>query len=193
MSYTKRFLAPKLKSFLDEELSPKIVNPVACFLEAAKACVGIVEEGGDNRGPMVEAFQSTIGGANGQSWCLSFIQALTAYVEDRFGVVSNLPLTELVAALWDKTPVEVRVTAENVQPGDLILWQYGATSKGHVGIVTNVLFKLLRTIEGNTSDSKEIDREGDGVYEKERSLIGTTNMHVLGYLRPAYNSLGAKS
>lgn len=181
-----RFLSERLKKYLDENTSLVIINPLSCFLESAIACVGIEEEGGDNCGPMVEAFQATIGGLHKQSWCLSFIQALTAYTEDRMGVKSNLPLTELVADLWDKAPMDSKFTLQDPGPGDLILWRYGETEKGHCGIIMKSSYKVIETIEGNTSNNLEIDRNGDGVYKKIRAKVGTTNMHVLGFIRPQY-------
>lgn len=184
-----RFLAPRLKEYLDDELSKAIVNPLSCFLEAAHACVGIMEEGGDNRGPMVEAFQATIGGACGESWCVSFVQALTAYVEERFGVVSNLPLTEHVLTFWDSAPKGSKFTdASKVQACDLILWHYMGTQNGHLGIVKTAPYGLFETIEGNTSPTGIVEREGNGVFEKTPSKTGTIHRPVLGFVRPEFTS-----
>lgn len=182
-----RILSERLKKFLDEELATEYESPMACFLDAADACVGICEEGGDNKGPMVEAFQVTIGGACGESWCLSFVQALTAYVEERYNLVSNLPLTELCMNLWQNAPKDSKFVKEKEpQPGDLVVWQYGNTSKGHVGIVTANAFRAIFTVEGNSSDSKNIDREGQGVFKKIRTKTGTTTMRLVGYVRPSF-------
>lgn len=189
MSLTKRFLSVVLKDFLDANLSTGTIEPLSCFLEAANACVGIMEEGGDNHGKMVEAFQATIGGAHGQPWCLSFIQSMIAYVEDRFNVTSNLVLTELCLKLLDDTNISDRFT--DPKTGDIVIWQYGETAKGHCGIVIKSDYKVINTIEGNTSPSVFVDREGDGVYQKTRSITGTSNMHVVGFIRPKFIDLAA--
>lgn len=68
-------------------------------------------------------------------------------------------------------------------PGDLILWQHGDTVQGHVGIVIAALQNGYLTVEGNTSDSLGIDREGDGVFVKLRPKGGTSKMKQLGFLR----------
>jgi len=182
-----RQLSPRLKTFLDEEIPQKIADPLELFLAAAEACVGIEEAGGDNKGEMVEAFQSTIGGAGGESWCLSGPQALAAYVEDRLNVACNLYLTEWVDELWRKTPKEYRLN--DPVRGCLILWRYGNTSKGHVEIVTADHYKVVSTIGFNTSPSGIVDREGDGVYAKIRSKIGTSNMQVIGYLKVEFQKI----
>lgn len=189
----KRFLSPKLKEFLDEELSLVIVNAQTCFLEAAQMCVGIEEEGGDNRGPMVEAFQATIGGVSGESWCLSFIQSLFAYVEDRFHVRVNLPLTEHCLTLWDKADKKYKVSkGKDPQAGDIVIFQYGDSQKGHAEIVTKFSKScpmVMEVIGGNTAQHRAVIREGQGVWQNIRSVKGTTNMHVVGFIRPEYTLL----
>lgn len=184
----QRFLSNTLKTFLDAEVLPT-TDPHKMILDAAFACVGIQEEGGDNRGKMVESFQATIGGANGEAWCLSFIQSLIAYVEDRLGLVCNLPLTEHVLTLWDRAPKTCRILEPDVRPGDLILWRYGTTTKGHIGIITQIHYKVVDTIEGNTSPRGIVEREGDGVYIKQRAIKGTSLMHIQGFIRPGFSSL----
>ena len=184
----QRFLSERLKTFLDAECNP----PKTCvelFLDAATSCIGIQEEGDDNKGEMVKTFQATVGGVCGEAWCLSFVQAITAYVEDRMGVVSNLPLTEHVLTLWDKTPKRARIAEKDIRPGDLILWRYGTTQKGHIGIILGAHYKVVTTVEGNTGPTGIVEREGDGVYKKIRARTGTTMMHVQGFLRPGFSSL----
>jgi hypothetical protein len=188
---SQRYLSERLKTFLDEKTSPVIVNPLVCFLESAHACVGVEEVGGDNRGPLVEAFQATIGGVEGESWCLSFIQALTSYTEHRFNVNSNLPLTEHVLTLWDRTHKDYKFDPKTHEPqaGDIVVWRYGKTMKGHAGIVIKYdasCPRVFNTIEGNTGPSGIVEREGDGVYKKVRAKSGTSLMQVVGFIRPIF-------
>lgn len=179
-----RFLSPRLKEFLDNEIPEKITDPTELLLKSAESCVGIMEEGSDNHGKMIEAFQATIGGACGESWCLSFVQSIIGYVEDRLGVSCDLHLTEHCLTLWDKTSKDSKF--KDPIPGDLVLWRYGETTKGHVGIVLKNDFKVISTAEGNTGPGGIVERNGDGVYKKIRAKIGTSNMHLLGYIRINY-------
>lgn len=186
---TGRFLSDRLKKFLDEQLSPSIVNPLSCVLEAAEACVGIMEEGGDNRGPLVEAFQATIGDVQRESWCLAFIQSLFAYTEDRFGVAFNVYPTEHCMTLWTKTPNDFRYIGTEPQIGDIVLWQYGDTQKGHCGIVMKNAYKVIETIEGNTSPGGNEEREGDCVAHKLEGKAGTIHRQIVGYVRPSFKQI----
>lgn len=184
-----RILSERLKSFLDGEILIAPETPQECLLQAARACIGIKEDGGDNRGLMVEAFQVTIGGAVGESWCVSFIQALIAYVEDRMGVICDLYETEHVLTLWNKSKNKFKFTAGDPLPGDIVCWQYGGTDRGHAEIIEKAHYKVIETIGGNTSPSGIVDRNGDGVYAKIRSKSGTSTMQMLGYIRPAFKKI----
>lgn len=196
---TKRFLSPVLQKFLDDALSSRTFqDPKNLLIQAALACEGVMEEGGDNRGRMVEAFQATIGGAVKESWCLSFIQAVVAYVEDRMGVRCSLPLTEHVATLWDKTPKTLRHQApEKAKPGDLILWVYMGerdgkrvrTSLGHVGLIIETNYGQFRTVEGNTTPTGAVEREGNGVAVKLPGWRGSYNRPIQGFVQLTFTPL----
>ena len=66
------------------------------------------------------------------------------------------------------------------QPGDQIFFR-GADRINHTGIVTEVTFTKVRTIEGNTSDGAEVIPNGGAVCDKEYSL---SNSRIDGYGRP---------
>jgi hypothetical protein len=182
----KRYLHARVKSHLDEEIPIKPDKPIDCLIQAALACDGIQEEGGDNRGKMVEAFQATVGGVNGESWCLSFIQALVAYVEDRYNASANIPVTEMCMNLWDHAPKKFKLIEEEPIPGDIIIWRYGQSMKGHCGIVIDNRGKpylTVTTIEANTSMGATVEREGNGVAQKTQSKKGLPQKHVIGFVR----------
>lgn len=168
-----------LAAFLDSK-NLQAAHPTQILVEAAQACVGICEVGGDNKGPMVELFQSAISRPLEQSWCLDFVQAMVSYVELKTGITSSLAATELVLNLWDCE----KGYSEVIQPqaGDIVIWQFKGTVHGHCGIVTGSDDTHWLTIEGNTSDSVDIDRNGDGVYEKRRQKGGSKTMLELGFL-----------
>lgn len=170
-----------LVEYLDAKIVTPNTSPVILLLQTAQACVGITEVGGDNKGPMVEAFQSSVGTPEAQSWCMDFVQALVAYVELKCGIQSMLPVSEGVLPLWDMAHEDLSPISPS--PGDLILWQLGATPHGHCGIVTGMDPSHYFTIEGNTSSAKEIDRNGDGVYSKTRLKGGSVTFRQVGFLR----------
>ena len=45
----------------------------ALLIATAQAFVGLGEEGGDNRGQMVELFLTEVGQPPGQPWCAAFV------------------------------------------------------------------------------------------------------------------------
>jgi hypothetical protein len=61
-----------------------------------------------------------------------------------------------------------------------------ATSSGHVGIVVGVNSDgSILTVEGNTSPGDVVQREGDGVWLKQRRYLNEPKgtMQVKGFLR----------
>lgn len=153
------------------------------FIDIAKKYIGTKESGGDNKGRQVEEFQKAIDGkAQGEAWCMAFVQFCIKQVEkEDLTVNSKIFKSEHCLTVWNKTPESQRLKIPEV--GCLILWQFGNTSNGHVGVVTCVGPTRVDTIEGNTGEGKGIVREGDGVYERNRSRAGSEEMKVLGYLK----------
>lgn len=177
-----RVLPDALKSFLDSKVDASLSDPTAIFMAAAQACEGVHNEGGNDRGPMVELFQSVVGKPCRQPWCLDFVQGMLAYAEARTGRASALPATELCMAMWNQGKGYGAVFSP--RPGDIILWRFGATIEGHCGIILSSDSLRYRTIEGNTSDTQEIERLGDGVWRKNRARGGSKTFVELGFLRP---------
>lgn len=154
------------------------------LVEVAKRYIGTKESGGDNKGAQVEAFQKAVDGkAQGEAWCMAFVQFCINKVEEETNetLKSKIFKSEHCLTVWNKTPVEQRLKVP--EPGCLIVWQFGKTASGHVGIVTAVGPTKVDTIEGNTGDGQGVVREGDGVYARKRSRTGTSDMKVLGFLR----------
>lgn len=149
------------------------------LLLTALSCLSITEERSDNRGEMVELFQSTIGKAEGEPWCLSFIQSCVAYVED-FGFKSGLFPSEHCLTVWTNS-----LCRRPIEPvaGDVVIYQMGDTTKGHAEIITQVFLNSFQTIGGNTSNVNGIDRDGDGVYRKIRARQTGEKFKTLGFLR----------
>jgi hypothetical protein len=190
-----RNIKPKMIAFLDKKLGDngaaieaiKRGDARTLMLQAALSCEGIREEGGNNRGPMVQLIQSTIGSANREAWCMSFVQTMIAYAEVKTGVKSPLVASEHCMTTWNKTPKTSRVKIAPL-PGAVIIWQHGKTTNGHTGFVIGADNKTILSIEGNTEsglNSKgEVEREGGGVWRCKRGLNGNGSMKVVGFLIP---------
>lgn len=138
---------------------------------------------GDNKGKEVEMFQKAVDGvAAGEPWCCAFIQFCIKQIEEKHKIECLVYKSEHCMTVFrNSSPKVVKVP----QPGDLIVWRMGNTAAGHIGIITKILPNgRVETIEGNTSDSTSVDRNGDGVFAKNRSLTGSDSMRVMGFIRP---------
>lgn len=158
------------------------------FIHAVEACVGIREEGGNNKGPMVKLIQETLGGADSEAWCMAFMQTCIAYAEVKTGIVSPIYPSEHCLTTWGSTPKKQRVKTFPAQ-GAIIIWRHGSGPAGHTGMFSESTDgKTMHAIEGNTegglSPTGAVERDGGGVYFTSRSMKGTGNMKVVGFLKP---------
>lgn len=163
-------------------------NARELFALALECCVGIREEGGNNKGKLVELIQKTIGDAERESWCMSFQQTGIAYVERKLGIVSKYPVSEHCLTCWQDAPAELRVHISPLR-GAIVIWQHGKTSNGHTGMVRQPpIGDSFNAVEGNTEGgfaaNGAIERDGGGVYYTHRSTNGNGDMRVKGYLKP---------
>ena len=190
-----RDIHPEMEKFLDSKLKDNGLAQHAIQVKdartvmrlAAEACVGIREQGGNNKGPLVSLIQDTVGNADHWPWCMSFVQTCIAYAERKTCVQSLVKAHEHVLSVWKLSPVKLRVTAENPLPGAIIIWQKGASASGHTGIVTSCGPAEMTAIEGNTESGisgKKVERDGGGVYHTRRNKKGTGEMRVVGFIAP---------
>jgi uncharacterized protein (TIGR02594 family) len=157
------------------------------LVQEAMKYIGITEKGGENKGSEVEEFQKAVDGkASGEPWCAAFMMFCLQQTEDLTGLSSEVFRSEHCMTVWNRSPQHLR--KEKPQSGCLVIWQHAGGSSGHMGIVKQVLDDgRMITIEGNTGGStsgSEIVREGDGVFEKNRSISGSDKMKVAGFLLP---------
>lgn len=191
---SSRIIKPKMVDYLDAKLAANglaqhaidIKDARLVFGLAAESCVGIREVGGNNMGPMVELIQSTVGRAEGEPWCLAFVQTCIAYAELKTGIKSPVIPSEHCRTTWEHTPKSARVQYRPNRYA-LVFWGYDGSSSGHVGIYLEGSFKhnkgvSFRSIEGNTNSDGA--REGDGVYYKNRDWMRTGNLIKLGFMKP---------
>lgn len=182
---------------------------MAALVELAKSQIGVHETGGENSGEIIEMYQRVIGRAEKEPWCIAFIQWCVRQIDLKFGGKTILLPTESSQMLWLKTPTSARIVKP--VPGCIVVWTKWTTvsagphkpfdptyvpqpkdiplSIGHGGIVVDPFQKegvdFVSTVEGNTSDSAGINRDGDGVFLKSRlEQITTGSMRTTGYLLP---------
>lgn len=163
---------------------------------SARLWVGMTEVGGNNRGQVVERFQRAVDGkASGEPWCAAFALFCVDMVDGLAAIIgggepSALYRSEHVQTIWLRSPETLRLPRP--QPGCMMLWQHWKggqpTQAGHIAVVAEVVDEhTVRTLEGNTGApmglGQGVEREGDGVYERVRSIRGTGPMRVKGFLR----------
>lgn len=185
-----RNIEQKMVNFIDAKLASNGLAQHAIntkdsrllFGLAAEACVGIRESGGNNMGPMVELIQQTVGRAEGEAWCMAFVQTCLAYAELKCGVRSPIFVSEHCRTVWQMTDQEQRVKISPLKYA-IVIWGKDGSSSGHTGIVIEAKKNShIMTIEGNTGSQDA--RDGDGIYYKKRDWLRTGSLVRLGFLRP---------
>lgn len=154
---------------------------------AMDACVGVREKGGNNRGPMVELIQKTVGAADREPWCMSLVQTCIAYAEKKTGAKSLIHPSEHCLTVWNETPKSCRVKKVPA-PNAIVIWRHGTSSSGHTGKMREWLGKSMKTVEGNSESgvtpTGAVVADGGGVYSNIRNVAGTGKMKVVGFLIP---------
>jgi len=190
-----RKIEKKMISYIDSKLEKNGAAQLAIeekdarllLSYALEACVGIRESGGNNKGPMVELIQETVGSASREAWCMSFIQTGIAYVEEKLGIKSPIVPGEHCLTVWKNTPKEQRVKRVPARAA-IAIWQHGKTQNGHTGLVIETDGKTFRAVEGNTesgvTSKGAVVRDGGGVYMTKRSHSGSGSMKLVGFLKP---------
>lgn len=126
----------------------------------AAGLVGVMEQGGNNAGPMVSRIIKENGGGGAEAWCGDFM----AYVYRHAGshsVSRPWASVRLVGQL-----LGIRAT-DRPQRGDLVRFNFD-----HIGMyVREVDAETIETIEGNTGAIGAVSDSlgGDGVYRKHRA------------------------
>lgn len=138
-------------------LTPRLV------IAAANAFVGLKEEGGDNRGQVVEFMLAQVKQPPGQPWCAAFVYHIgySAHYDSRLGRSSwPLPATASCQDLYDfANPLEAVMT-EPMEGDVFLVWRPKLKRFAHTGFVVSVddvleepggPRYLCTTVEGNTN------------------------------------------
>jgi len=179
-----RKVDPFIIEYLDNYVAQGFIleqneTPAVILADIASLFEGIHEEGGDNKGKFVEAFQRTVDAkAVMEPWCMCFVQTCIGFVENALGLTSHLKATESVRNF---VPNEIPKYFPSV--GDVALWlTYGGP--GHCGIVVKLNDDgSFETMEGNTSGPPGLDRDGNGVYRKTRHIKDMGKFILAGFVR----------
>lgn len=173
------------------------VTPYELLKFEAYRWVGVKESRGNNDGELIRMFQSQIGRAEREPWCLSFVQYCVNQVvalsrQAGLEIKTTLPETEHVRSMWNWTLDEFKSDYPK-GPISVVCWGKKGTSSGHTGLLvaSNTGTQgdvYLKTIEGNTRNPGASDgfseREGDGVYVRQRAWGGFGDFEQLGFIDP---------
>ena len=140
----------------------------------ASALVGTREEGGNNRGTVIEDIIANAGFPHDSAipYCAAFVR----YVFDRAGLAAVGPQGRASAwsPAWVTRPTWTRSNGGDApQPGDVFgVWFPRLGRVGHVGLVEHWGRDVVTTIEGNTGPdvAGAINRDGDGIWRKRRQI-----------------------
>lgn len=127
--------------------------------KVAEGLVGVMEQGGNNQGPMVSKIIRANGGSGPEPWCGDF----QAYCYSLAGSKAVQRSWASVRALGSLAGI---VRTRHPQRGDMVRFTFD-----HVGMYDKDLGGgMIQTIEGNTGASGAVsDGTHDGVYRKRRS------------------------
>lgn len=174
-----RQLNAKLAELIDSRIAPPTSHTLEeLIIRAARTLVGTTEA---SAMPIVDLIRSTIAHPWGEAWCMDFVQTCIAYAEAVDTRQSDIVSSESVLDTWARSKLYSSTLVP--KPGDVIIWQLGQSGEGHCGIITGMDSLCYDTIEGNTSDTADIDRNGRGVFAKRRAKGGTKTFTEVGFLR----------
>ena len=163
-------------------------NPRKILVEIARKEVGVRENSRNQGAGIAKYWEDTTykaGYKNREPYCAAFVCWVVSEAVRR-GHTFARPTSAAVRYLvsWAKKLTNGTVVfrpASNYSPqaGDLIFWAFGGNAPNHIGIVAgNAGTGKLTTIEANTNFAGS--REGDGVYERTRTISGAA-----GFIRLA--------
>ncbi len=141
-----------------------------------------VREDGSNRGTFVEVYLKAVGLGPGNPWCMAFVVLRlikAAHSLSKF-IPNEMPRTgsTVVFSNWGKKKsffikrADLELGRATPMEGDIVFYFFPLKGRiAHTGIVVKG-GKNFETVEGNTSGGIRdlVDREGQGVYRKERDF-----------------------
>lgn len=137
-------------------------------VEIAKSQLGYKE------GPNNQTMYGKWYGLDNNPWCAMFVSwcYAEAGLVSKVAASSKKGFASCDAGLKWFAKNNKLVPVGNAQPGDIVFFQFDDDAEpDHVGIVkgNNSTLKYMYCYEGNTSDGKGSQSNGDGVYLKKRN------------------------
>lgn len=119
----------------------------------------------------------------GQPWCAMFVTDVLAFALGKETQEKLMPHFAYcpTGVNWFKN--QGQWCANSPQKGDIIFFKDTSGTACHVGIVYDVKYGNVYTVEGNTSSGNSLIPNGGGVYKKSYNL---NYKRILGYGRPKY-------
>jgi hypothetical protein len=142
-----------------------------------------VKEKSENWSPFIKLYLQSVGIEFPAPWCCAFVYFRLLKAANEAGEeLEDYPRSGYVPDVLNWAKKHDRfVSAETVKAGkykpkkgDLVLFYFKELGRvAHVGFVENFgsVNSVFKTCEGNTSDESNVNREGDGVYNRNRKMI----------------------
>jgi hypothetical protein len=158
-----------------------LLNPYNLIVHIAEQYLGIEELDG-NRGEMIDHWNRLSGVPLGSPWCASFAMFCVNGTSEQLSIESPLYKSAHVLSVYNQSRA---CWAPNPEKGFLVCWQMSDTTSGHIGIITEVMDRhTIKTIEGNTTSEKSVNREGRFVAANTRNLGAVGKLKLKGFLDP---------
>lgn len=143
-----------------------------CLIQKIDRQVGVRESGGNNQGWKIEQYLLSVNMAPGNSWCSAYVH----WALEQCGI--NTPITAWSPTAYNKKNIVYlqRKLYKEPRPGDVfVLYSAKKGRIAHTGFYRRKINeKMYLTNEGNAAKDGAINPyDGDGVYEKIRSLNAT--------------------
>jgi len=157
----------------------------ALLVAAANAFVGVGEEGGDNRGQMVELFLREVRQPPGQPWCAAFVYHVGYWSHyDHIARRSSWPLPATASCEeLGKYAKPRKILMDEPAMGDVfLLYSKELKRFAHAGIIVSVNQKyegkadtvyVCTTVEGNTNEDGS--RNGTNTLSKTRRFSASAD------------------
>lgn len=159
-----------------------------------------------NRGKDIDKFLSYCGLPTGNPYCLAFVVYTYKEAYKEKGKSTPFPKIARVSMFYrwcDGHPLVVKTYsikglvwgAKNIEAGDVILWKSGkdislsSNFNGHAGLAQyGYGIDKVKTIEANTTPGSEGNqRDGGGIYERDRTYGIGSKFPIIAIVRPNEN------
>lgn len=138
------------------------------------------KEIGNNAGFSNKEFEKglkSVGWRKGQPYCAYAVSFILNIVKATYPQIRS----GLARAFITKKSILAKDVAKGykqVPAGWLVIWRNGNTYKGHIGIVKSWKGNEGTTIEANTSELAGSQRDGDGVWKKQRKIVDHSQFRI---------------